>query len=55
MRQLITQDTIQHYQNPRVLRGASIGERQRTILSQEAMRAARDEVRTWPATPPPPW
>ncbi|PMR76435.1 diaminopropionate ammonia-lyase [Billgrantia endophytica] len=54
MRQLITQDTIQHYNNPRVLPGAPIGERQRAILSQEAMRAARDEVRTWPGYAPTP-
>ncbi|MCE9681884.1 diaminopropionate ammonia-lyase [Halomonas alkalisoli] len=54
MRQLITQDIIQHYSNPRVLRGAPIGERQRAILSQEAMRAARDEVRTWPGYAPTP-
>lgn len=54
MHQLITQDTIQHYKNPRVLPGAPIGERQRTILSQEAMRAARDEVRTWPGYAPTP-
>lgn len=54
MRQLITQDSVRHYVNPRVLRGAPIGERQRTILSQEAMAEAREEIRTWPGYAPTP-
>ncbi|XKH61899.1 diaminopropionate ammonia-lyase (plasmid) [Halomonas sediminis] len=54
MHQLITQDSVRHYSNPQVLRGAPIGERQRTILSQEAMAEAREEIRTWPGYSPTP-
>jgi diaminopropionate ammonia-lyase len=54
MRQLIQHDTLHHFANPRAQRGTPIGERQRAVLSQEAMRAARDEIRTWPGYAPTP-
>ncbi|MFY0989516.1 diaminopropionate ammonia-lyase [Halomonas sp. C05BenzN] len=54
MQQLLTHDAIRHFANPRARRGVPIGERQRAILSQAAMRDARDEIRTWPGYAPTP-
>ena len=48
MSQLIEEDTINHFRNPRAQLGVPIGARQRAILSQEGLRAAREEIRTWP-------
>ncbi|WP_163559318.1 diaminopropionate ammonia-lyase [Halomonas sp. NO4] len=51
---LITHDALRHVVNPRARRTTPIGERQRAVLSQDAMCDARDEIRTWPGYAPTP-
>ncbi|MBD3898246.1 diaminopropionate ammonia-lyase [Halomonas sp. ML-15] len=54
MRPLILHDSVLHFANPRARRGEPIGPRPRAVLTQDAMIAARDEIRRWPGYAPTP-
>ena len=54
MRPLIPHDSVLHFANLRARRGELIGRRPRAVLTQEAMIAARDEIRRWPGYAPTP-
>jgi len=45
---------VAHAANPHAVRGQPIGARQRAVLTDEAMREARAEIRTWPGYAPTP-